>query len=211
MTVFPRASKKQFGYSITEVDRLIARARDQYTNASAQVFNWRELTSTEFSLEKGGYRVDAVDSALGKLQDTFAERELAGSTSMFFSPNSAGSKQSELEKTLVGRTIRPRGKRFTRSSVLALGYSRKQVDTLLNLIEQVIQGKAQLELSEVRALRFTLKRGGYIESQVDGFVDRLVEYLQAKRIGVGVANASHHAEQPSVGQYRESGSSDQGN
>lgn len=171
MTPFPRTPKRKLGYSIDEVDRLIARARDQYSNLSNRTLNWRELSSHSFSMVKGGYQPEAVDSAIEKLQDTFAERELS----------TIPLDLSNLRIALLGRVARKKGKRFTRVGVMSLGYSRKQVDAMIAVVGDYLDGGEKLSIEEVRDLKFKQQRGGYIESQVDSYIDRLVEHIQTER------------------------------
>jgi DivIVA domain-containing protein len=171
MSSLPKVAKGKYGYSVTEVDQLLARARDQYANPAFKVLDWRELTATAFKLEKGGYQTSAVDSALDKLQDTFAERE-AKLTNFA---------TRDLKELLLGRTERPRGKRFSKVGVLGRGYSRAQVDALLDLFVEHVAGQDEISLDELRELKFKLQRGGYIESQVDAYVDRMVEFIQKER------------------------------
>lgn len=171
MASFATVPKGKFGYSMKEVDLLIARARDQYSNASAQLLDWRELSNYVFTLEKNGYQPAAVDAALAKLQDTFAEKELV----------LRESDSAQLRQALVSRIARPKRKRFRSSGVLGLGYSRSQVDALLAVVGEYLEGRDELSIGEVRQLVFKLQRGGYIESQVDAYIDRLVEYIQTNR------------------------------
>jgi len=196
MASFGSVPKGKLGYSKTEVDLLIAKARDQYSNASAHVLDWRELTNHVFTLEKNGYQPGAVDSALQKLQDTFAEKEL----SIRATDNEA------LRQLLSSRSSRSKGRRFQRCSVLGLGYSRPQVDALLAVVGEYLEGQDELDIGEVRELAFKLQRGGYIESQVDAYIDRLVEYIQTKRFAkpvtdyaarpVNVVDGSEYYSQP---------------
>ena len=171
MSTFPKAAKNKLGYSIQEVDSLISRARDQYSNGSAHVLNWRELTSNGFTLEKGGYQPDSVDLAIDKLQDTFASRELSVQVN----------NETALRTLLLVRIARPKGKRFAKVAVMAFGYSRKQVDALLTVVGEYLEGGEKLPIEDVRGLKFKLQRGGYIESQVDSFIDRVVEQIQTDR------------------------------
>ena len=171
MSPFPKVAKGKLGYSIDEVDRLIARARDHYSNLSAHTLNWRELSSQGFNLAKGGYQPAAVDAAIEKLQDTFAERELS-------------TKPLDLTASRVAlqsRVARAKRKRFSMVGVFALGYSRKQVDALVSIVGEYLDGGEKLNIDEIRTLKFKLQRGGYIESQVDSYVDRLVEHIQKER------------------------------
>lgn len=179
MAAFATVRKGKLGYSKTEVDLLIARARDQYASPTAHVLDWRELSNHVFSMEKNGYQPAAVDAAIEKLQDTFAQKELA-ERFVAIDP---------IAQALAARVSRPKGKRFKRANVLGLGYSRTQVDAVLSLVGEYLEGAEELQIGEVRELKFKLKRGGYIESQVDAYIDRLVEHIQTKRFAKPVVPA----------------------
>ena len=189
MSAFKTVAKGKFGYEPAEVDAFIARARDQYNNFSAQVLDWRDITGQKFALVKGGYEIGAVDAAIDKLQDTFAERELGKKANPFGAPLGK-SMLGELRSLLLGRANRPKNKRFGRASVLGLGYARKEVDALLSVVQEFLDGDEELSLDEVRSLTFKVKRGGYFESQVDAYIERLVEYLQTQRFSEPVVAAS---------------------
>jgi len=171
MAAFANVGKGKLGYSKSEVDLLIARARDQYSGASAHVLDWRELSTQVFSMEKNGYQPAAVDSAIEKLQDTFAQKELAERFAAI----------EPLAQALAARVARPKRRRFRRSNVFGFGYSRSQVDALVTVVGEYLEGTEELLIGDVRELKFKLKRGGYIESQVDAYIDRLVEHIQTKR------------------------------
>jgi DivIVA domain-containing protein len=171
MSSLPKVAKGKLGYSVSQVDQVLARARDQYANPAFKVLDWRELTATSFTLEKGGYQTTAVDAALDKLQDTFVERE-AKQTNFAI---------GDLKELLLGRTERPKGKRFSKVGVLRKGYARPQVDALLELFTEHVAAEDEISLDELRELKFKLQRGGYIESQVDAYVDRMVEFIQKER------------------------------
>ena len=179
MAAFATVRKGKLGYSKTEVDLLIARARDQYSSSSAHVLDWRELSNHVFSMEKNGYQPAAVDAAIEKLQDTFAQKELA-ERFVAIDP---------ITQALASRVARPKGKRFKRANVLGFGYSRSQVDAVLTVVGEHLDGTEELLIGEVRELKFKLKRGGYIESQVDAYIDRLVEHIQTKRFAKPAAPA----------------------
>lgn len=182
MSTFKNVAKGKLGYAPTEVDAFIVRARDQYNNSTAQILDWRDITGQKFTLVKGGYEVSAVDAAIDKLQDTFAERELSGKSNPF-AQSFSGSLLTELRGLLLARASRPKGKYFDRAGVVGVGYSRKQVDALMSVVQEFLEGGEALTLAEVRDLTFKVQRGGYFESQVDAYVERLVEYLQTKRFG----------------------------
>lgn len=171
MPTFAKVSKTENGYRVSEVDAFLEQARAQYSNPSSHILNWRELTRKTFSVEKGGYQTHAVDVAIDKLQDTFAERELRFS----------GNPQADLRILLLGRINRATGKQFDRVGRFELGYSRKAVERFLKQVHEVLEGGKTLELAEVRKVKFKAQRGGYIEAQVDAFIDRTVEFLQLER------------------------------
>ena len=182
MSAFKNVAKGKYGYEPAEVDAFILRARDQYNNFSAQILDWRDITAQKFTMVKGGYDVAAVDIAIDKLQDTFAERELSRKSNPF-APSLSGSLLTELRGLLLGRASRPKNRKFSRVGVLAKGYSRKEVDALLFVVQEFLEGEDDLTIEEVRSLSFKVKRGGYFESQVDAYIERLVEYLQTLKFG----------------------------
>ncbi len=177
MSAFKKVPKGKLGYEPAEVDAFIVRARDQYNNFSAQILDWRDITAQKFGVVKGGYDMVSVDVAIDKLQDTFAQRELSKATNPF-APTLSSSLLNELRALLLGRTSRPKNSKFARAGVVGLGYSRKEVDALLSIVQEFLEGEEELTLEEVRSLSFKVKRGGYFESQVDAYIERLVEYLQ---------------------------------
>lgn len=182
MSAFKNVAKGKYGYEPAEVDAFILRARDQYNNFSAQILDWRDITALKFSMVKGGYDVAAVDIAIDKLQDTFAERELNRKSNPF-APSLSGPLLTELRGLLLGRASRPTNRKFSRVGVMAKGYSRKEVDALLFVVQEFLEGEDDLTVEEVRSLSFKVKRGGYFESQVDAYIERLVEYLQTLKFG----------------------------
>jgi DivIVA domain-containing protein len=180
MNTFPTVGKKNFGYDPVEVDAFIALARDQYARPESRVINWKTLVATGFQLVKDGYDVAAVDKAIEKLEDTFAERDLKSPTFQFPVVNKA-EQLIKLRALLASRVARPKGKKFARAGVLGLGYSRKAVDALVTLVGEFLENQETLELDELRGLNFKVVRGGYVESQVDIYIDRLVEFIQTQR------------------------------
>ncbi|MEY4397605.1 MAG: hypothetical protein RLZ53_181 [Actinomycetota bacterium] len=180
MNTFPTVGKKNFGYEPAEVDAFIALARDQYARPESRVINWKTLVATGFQLVKDGYDVAAVDKAIEKLEDTFAERDLKSPVFQFPLVNKT-EQLIKLRTLLASRIARPKGKKFERAGVLGLGYSRKVVDALVGLVGEFLEDQEALELDELRGLKFKVVRGGYVESQVDTYIDRLVEFIQTQR------------------------------
>jgi DivIVA domain-containing protein len=177
---FPRVAKKKPGYSIEQVDAFLSRARTQFTNPADGGISAHDVRNTEFDLVRGGYALEIVDAAMDKLEDSFAGRELQRQK------NERGSYALEdrYERVLElvrGRIERPRKKRFTSTALLLRGYSRKQVDALCEHIMRHLESAAPLNMDEVRRVVFNSKRAGYVEAQVDSFIDRVIEALQIEQ------------------------------
>ena len=180
MSTFPTVGKNKLGYDKVEVDAFISLARDQYARPESRVINWKTLVSTGFQLVKDGYDPIAVDKAIEKLEDTFAERELKSPVFQFPIVNKT-EELIKLRTLLASRAARPSRKKFEKVGVLGLGYSRKAVDQVIELVADYLEDQVILELDDFRRMKFKVVRGGYVESQVDAYIDRLVEYMQTQR------------------------------
>lgn len=180
MSVFKNVAKGKMGYSPQEVDAFIVLARQQYNNIDARLMDWRDITGKKFTMVKGGYLPEQVDVAIDRLQDTFAERELKRKVNPF-APSLSRSILTELRDSLKARATRTKNKSFDRVGVMGLGYSRKEVDALLSVVLGFLNDEAELDIAEIREITFKEQRGGYFESQVDAYIERLVEYLQTER------------------------------
>jgi DivIVA domain-containing protein len=88
---------------------------------------------------------------------------------------------AEAAEVLFSRINRPQGKRFSSTGWLLRGYSRKQVDALVDIIELHLTSGTKLSLDQVRRVVFKARRGGYNEAQVDAFVDKTIEVLQLEK------------------------------
>jgi DivIVA domain-containing protein len=177
---FPRVEPKKPGYSSDQVDAFIARARDQFNNPETALVTANDVRNTEFDLVHGGYEPEIVDGAMDKLEDSFASREIQRQKAEKGS-YALDDRLSRVVDLVRGRTERPKGQRFSKSGWLLRGYSRKQVDALCEHIERHLVSGAAITLSDVRRVVFNAKRGGYVEAQVDAFIDRVVEVLQIEQ------------------------------
>ncbi len=173
---FPHAAAKKPGYSPEQVDEFVAKAREQFANEQAQLVSATDVRGTEFDLVHGGYDTTIVDNAMDKLEDTFATREIERQR-LQGGEHSIADRLARVVDIVQGRTERPRRKRFSGTGLLLRGYSRKQVDALCEHIERHLVSGAAITLDDVRRIVFNAKRGGYVESQVDAFIDRVVEVL----------------------------------
>ncbi|MEY4424782.1 MAG: hypothetical protein RJB56_409 [Actinomycetota bacterium] len=177
---FPRAAAKANGYVPEQVDAFIAKAREQYSNPNGAVLESSDLRATEFDFVHGGYSIGAVDSALDRLEDSFANREIARQRA------NAGNEAvadhlARVVEIIRGRLSRPERKKFASTGFLLRGYSKKQVDQLCNQLSTHFESGQAIALDEVRRVIFKATRGGYVESQVDAFIDRVIEALHIER------------------------------
>lgn len=177
---FPLAQPDKPGYEKSQVDSFVAMARAQYADASQDILTANQLRNTEFDLVHGGYDLVAVDTAMDRLEDAFAAREIQRQK-LFRGDFAVNDRLERITEIVRGRLERPKRKKFSNVGFLLRGYDRKQVDLLCAQVADHLNSGNQLHLNVVRRAIFTAKRGGYVESQVDAFIDRVVEILQIEK------------------------------
>lgn len=177
---FPLAASNHPGYAQGQVDAFIAIARTQYEDAAQELLTSNQLRNTEFDLVDGGYDITAVDTAMDRLEDAFAAREIQRQK-LFRGEFAVNDRLDRIVEIVRGRLRRPKRQKFSNVGFLLRGYDRKQVDSLLAQVEQHLNSGTRLQLNVVRRAIFKAKRGGYVESQVDAFIDRVVEILQIEK------------------------------
>jgi len=177
---FSRSGSK-LGYVPSQVDAFLTSARQQYLDPQSQTMDAASVRSARFELVKDGYSISSVDTAMEKLEDIFAERELERIY------NSVGHQDfvrlmDEGLDLLRARTSRAKGKHFAKRKWPNRGYNRKQVDQFSSRIATHLNQGEELTVKEVRLAVFKTQRGGYAEYQVDAFIEKLVEVLQRESI-----------------------------
>lgn len=177
---FPRVDKNKPGYSAEQVDNFLAQARGQFTSPVEGGISAHDVRNTEFDLVHGGYAPDVIDAAMDKLEDSFASREIQRQKTAKGS-YALDDRLARVLELVRGRVERPRKKRFSSTGLLLRGYSRKQVDALCEHIARHLDSGASIGMDDVRRVVFNAKRGGYVEAQVDAFIDRIIEALQIEQ------------------------------
>ena len=177
---FPRVTGRVLGYEPSEVDEFIERARSAYGDQDSKMVDAARLRSQGFKLVRNGYSVSAVDGAIDRLEDVFVEREFAARVANFGESDMA-SEIIRLQNLIKGRTSRRGGRKFKRVVWPLRGYSVRAVNRLCKRIHVHIAEDKPLELVEVRRAIFVQRRRGYNESQVDAFIDRVLELLESER------------------------------
>ena len=176
---FPK-QEKGLGYAPAEVDEFIGKARLQFEDPSQFLVSSGFARHATFSMVKGGYAIAAVDTAIDRLEDTFAQKEISHQ----LADQGAFALDDRLARfieSLQGRSDRRKTKRFKRVSWPLRGYSPKQVDTFCMMLERYLFSNATLVPSDIRGQLFKVKRGGYSETQVDAFLDRAIEVIQLRQ------------------------------
>jgi DivIVA domain-containing protein len=180
---FLRVPEDEIGYETTAVDSVIEVARAQFADPGSHVLEASSLRAKQFELVKGGYRIDSVDAALDRLDDAFAEQE-ANRLLVRSGHQGAMERLAAMRETISARYSRGRAKAFKRQPWWQKGYSVRQVDQLLQRVEQTVEGSASVGVHQLRQVTFSPKWAGYNEAQVDAFLDRAVQYLQiSKHLG----------------------------
>jgi DivIVA domain-containing protein len=177
---FPRVEAKKPGYSPEQVDAFLARARAQFNSPLDGGVSAHDVRNTEFDLVRGGYSPEVIDSAMDKLEDSFAARELQRQKTEKGS-YALDDRLARVVELVRGRVERPKGKKFSSTGFLLRGYSRKQVDSLCEHVARHLDSKAPISIEQVRRVVFNVKRGGYAEAHVDAFIDRVIETLQIEQ------------------------------
>lgn len=177
---FPAANPDVWGYQTQQVDAFVEKARQQYTQPDSELVTSNSIRNTQYDLVRGGYDISAVDTAMDRLEDAFAKREIQrqsehrGHTAVL-------DRLARITEIVQGRLVRPKRKKFSNVGWLLRGYSRKQVDQLCMQIANHLESGEKLQLNVVRRSIFKAKRGGYVEAQVDAFLDRVAEILQIEK------------------------------
>ena len=180
---FERVQRSEYGYNARQVDQFLQRARVslETPEAATEPVNSSDVRAVSFDPVKGGYSAAVVDAALDRLEDAFARRErdeLIAARGEEAWLREIGN----LSGILRGRLHRPDGERFRRpSKKKARSYNTQDVDRLCHELVAYLEQDKPLSVDSVRRAVFRPAVGqeGYEESQVDAFLDRVVELMAA--------------------------------
>ncbi|CAH0227281.1 hypothetical protein SRABI83_02531 [Arthrobacter sp. Bi83] len=180
---FERVARTVYGYNAKQVDQFLQRARVSLETPETAVHPIRsaDVRAVSFDPVKGGYAATNVDAALDRLEDAFARRER--DELIAEQGEEAWLRQiGQLSGTLRGRLHRPDGERFRRpAKKKARSYSTKDVDRLCMDLIGYLEEDKPLSVDNVRRAVFrpAVGQAGYEETQVDAFLDRVVELMAA--------------------------------
>lgn len=181
-STFPTMTGWKNGYDPDQVDEFFGRAREAFERDTPVEgdLDAHEVRTAGFDLVRRGYHVAVVDAALDRLEDAFAARnreriiaEKGEDAWLSYLGRSAA--------TLRGRLDRPDGERFDYAERSAPGYEPADVDALCGKLAGYFAEGMPMSVDEARRAVFRTRKGpnGYRESQVDAFLDRVVEIMAA--------------------------------
>lgn len=180
---FDRVQRNQYGYNAKQVDQFLQRARVSFETpqAASRAVKSADVRAVSFDPVKGGYAAAGVDAALDRLEDALARRErdeLIGARGEEAWLREIG----RLAALLRGRLHRPDGQRFRRPAKGKVrSYNTADVDDLCRDLIGYLEEDQPLSVDNIRRATFrpAVGRDGYEESQVDAFLDRVVELMAA--------------------------------
>ncbi|QCB98341.1 DivIVA domain-containing protein [Arthrobacter sp. PAMC25564] len=178
---FDRVQRNQYGYNAKQVDQFLQRARVSFESpkAAGRPISSADVRAVSFDPVKGGYAAAGVDAALDRLEDALARRErdeLVAERGEEAWLREIG----RLAGVLRGRLHRPDGQRFRRpTKAKARSYNTTDVDDLCHELIGYLEEDRALSVDNIRRAVFrpAIGRDGYEESQVDAFLERVVELM----------------------------------
>ena len=180
---FKLVGPKEIGYNVKQVDVFLDRARSYFLNADTEgkAITSHDVRTASFDPARGGYSAQAVDAAMDRIEDEFVLRE----KELLIGAEGERAWMIKIGKTasvLRARLHRPDGERFRRPTRKnTQSYNIDDVDVLCRELLTYIEDNGELSVDVVRRAVFAPTKGaeGYEESQVDAFLDRVVELMAA--------------------------------
>lgn len=175
-SMFPKSALLRPGYRPEQVDRYFETAREIYDAGELNEMDSEGVRTVAFDVVPGGYQPVAVDAALDRLEAAFLQRRRASFVAQH-GRQAWMDQVTQLATTLYPRLLRPIGERFAPAG--RQGYSKADVDALMDRIAGYFDSDTTLSSAEVRGAVFRSARGSkaYEESSVDRYLARVVEVL----------------------------------
>ncbi|MEZ3161288.1 DivIVA domain-containing protein [Microbacterium sp. BWT-B31] len=175
---FPDAPRGRKGYERAAVDEFLLRARSAFEASSDDPITAADVRKAAFPLTRRGYSIEAVDAALGRIEDAFAARERHDAITTAGAGPWVGQAR-ETAQAILDRLARGRRRRFDRVSALRFGYRVDEVDIVADRISRYLETGESLTPEQVRSVAFRMQRRGYREAQVDAVLDAVIEVMLA--------------------------------
>ena len=164
------------GYDIEEVDDFLRRAKDAYNGPLTPAFDENTVRNVAFSRARGGYVPAEIDDALDRLEAAFVQKRRARVVADRGEKAWLNTTYQDA-KSLYPRLLRPVGHRFRDAD--GWGYSKVEVDELIDRLSDYFDGKTDLSAREVREAVFGSAKDNhaYDESVVDVYLERAASVL----------------------------------
>lgn len=175
----PRARGRERGYDPDAVDAFLVRARAAFESGD-EPLDSAAVRATGFPLVRNGYRIDAVDRALTRIEDAFAAREREHALSNLGARAWVRRSRERAQEILDRLTRAPRS-RFRRAGFARYGYRIDEVDIVADKIAGYLEHGSGVTVEQVRSVAFRMQRRGYDEAQVDAVLDAVVDVMLAVR------------------------------
>nr|WP_274638232.1 DivIVA domain-containing protein [Microbacterium bovistercoris] len=176
---FPMTSGRAKGYAPTVVDDFLARARAAFEDDhDATALTANDVRSVSFPMVRRGYRPEAVDAALARVEDAFAAREREQVLAHAGTGEWVDRTRARAQEILDRLSRRP-GHRFDRARGLGFGYRIDEVDIVADKIAAFLAEGTPVTVEQVRTVAFRMQRRGYREAQVDAVLDAVVDVMLA--------------------------------
>lgn len=177
---FPLADKGVAGYDTEQVSSFLARAKEVFEGAEGSLTS-ADIRHTVFPLVKaGGVSTKAVDEALWRLEEAFADKERVTASADQGEEAYFASVRARAQE-ILDRASRPSGEKFRTVAVIRPGYHRGDTDELCESVAQYFQQQNALSVASVRTASLRTSLGGYDEIQVDALLNDTVAVMLAVR------------------------------
>lgn len=180
---FPLARGREHGYDRAQVEKFLARARATFEGADEggeEPLTADDVREIGFAVVKRGFEVEAVDQALGRIEEAFAARERRRALDAA-GPDAWVEQARDEAQEILDHLRRPRKRRFARVGVFGHGYAAAEVDVVADRIAEFLSSGAPLEADQIRQAAFRMVRRGYREEQVDALLDAVIRIVLAVR------------------------------
>jgi len=176
---FPLVSGRRKGYHRAAVDTFLESARGSFEDGRDD-FSAQDVRMASFPLVHGGYEVEDVDAALGRVEDAFAARARERAVREV-GVDAWVARAREDAQVILDHLGRPARHRFAHTGLLTFGYRIDEVDHVADRVAAYLRDGEELTVEQVRTAAFRMQRGGYREEQVDALLDATVEVMLAVR------------------------------
>jgi len=168
------------GYDPSEVTDFLERAKRVF-EGHEEGLGSADIRHKVFPLiSKDGFATKAVDEALWRLEEAFADKERLEQTETM-GEETYYQDVRERAQEILDRAARPDKLKFRRVSVVRPGYHLGDVDDLCSQIAGYFQQKDALSVAAVRRALLRTTLHGYDEAQVDALLDDTISVMLAVR------------------------------